>query len=225
MYEESVKHHKNSSDSIFSAQSKKDSLFIAALNNSSRVKFIKILLPIIALIIGIIFMWFTFFATSSNNDIVALNTSGNDKLVMVSPKIEGYSKDQRPYAFHATRAVQDPQKPGFIELIEISAKMPIGNRAEANLTASGGIYDNINGRMVFDKPFTITTSDGIKANLQSADINIETSQLTTKQPVEILRDREHLTANSLSIKDNGQVFLFQGKVKLVIAPQKTSTNE
>ncbi|UXM94812.1 LPS export ABC transporter periplasmic protein LptC [Bartonella sp. HY329] len=209
----------NNSNSIFAVDAKKDSVFLAAMKHSGRVKFIKILLPIIAVVIAGIFAWFTFFSAPSTADIVALNTEGNDKLVMTSPKIEGYSKSQKPYSFNASRAVQDPLRPGLIELEDITAKMPLGERAMADVNAISGIYDNINGRMVLEKPFSVTTSDGVKASFQSADINIETSRLTTKEPVEIIRDREHLTADSLSIKENGQVFVFKGKVQLIIAPQ------
>lgn len=215
-----MNNRQNNSNSIFSVNAKKDSIFLAAMKHSGRVKFIKILLPIIAVIIAAIFAWFTFFAAQSTADIITLNTTGDDKLVMTSPKIEGYSKSQKPYSFNASRAVQDPQKPGLIELIDITAKMPLGERAEADVAAIGGIYDNINGRMVLEKPFSVTTSDGVKANFKSANINIETSQLTTNDPVEIIRDREHLTADSLSIKENGQVFVFKGKVQLIIAPQE-----
>ncbi|UXN03670.1 LPS export ABC transporter periplasmic protein LptC [Bartonella sp. HY406] len=210
----------NSDSSIFSTSVKKDSVFLAAMKHSSRVKYIKILLPIIAVMIAAVFAWFTFFAARPTADVVALNTDGNDKLVMTSPKIEGYSKSQKPYSFNASRAVQDPLKPGLIELEDITAKMPLGERAEAEVSAIGGIYDSINGRMVLEKPFTVTTSDGVNASFKSADINIETSQLTTNEPVEIIRDREHLTADSLSIKENGQVFIFNGRVQLVIAPQE-----
>lgn len=216
--------HPNSSHGIFSANAKKDTVFLAAQRHSRRVKLIKIILPIIALVIAGIFTWFTFFAAPSTADIISLNTSGDAKLVMTSPKIEGYSKTQKPYAFNANRAVQDPQKPGLIDLIDIVAKMPLGERAEADVKAAAGTYDNINGRMILNKPFTVTTSDGIKAAFKSADVNIETSQLTTKDPVEILRGREYLTADSLNIKDNGQVFIFKGKVKLVIAPEEADSN-
>lgn len=203
---------------IFSVSEKPDHVFIAAQRHSRRVQLLKIVLPAIALVIAGIFSWFTFFSTSPARDIITLNTeiSEDGRMTMTQPKIEGYTKTNQPYFMKAGRAVQDPSQNGLIELQDIVAEIPLARRGRATVNAVGGFYDNINGRLWFDKPFTVTTSDGMTARFQSADINIETSQINTTNPVDINRDNQHLTANAMQVKENGALIVFSGNVRLVI---------
>jgi len=199
-----------------------DAAFWAARLHSRRVKFFKRALPLIALMMAAIFSWFTFFVSPPTADIVTLNTalgSGN-KLVMVQPKIEGYNRDLQPYALAAHRAIQDPARAGLIELEKIAATLPLGERGAAHIQARGGVFDNINGRMILDKPFQIETDAGIQADFLSADVNIATSQLVSNEKVEIRRQGEVLMAQRLRILDGGQVFVFEGNVRLLIAPKQ-----
>ncbi|MCT6870526.1 MAG: LPS export ABC transporter periplasmic protein LptC [Bartonella sp.] len=208
---------KNSSE-IFSASNKSDAVFNAARHHSTRVRLLKVLLPAFAIFIAFVFSWFTFFAAPSSADLVVLNDDQNSdgRLTMTDPKLEGYTAANKPYSLKAGKAVQDPARPGMIELENITAALPLGERGQAAVAAIGAYYDNINGRLQFDKPFEIKTDDGMVAKLQSADVNLSTSQLNTDKAVDILRGGQHLKANGLQIRENGQVLFFSGGVSLVI---------
>jgi len=198
-----------------------DAAFLAAGRHARRVKFFKRALPLIALLMVAVFSWFTFFVSPPPADILTLNTEldGANKLVMVQPRIEGYNRDRQPYALSALRAIQDPARSGMIELEEITATLPLGERGAAKIQAQGGIFDNINGRMSLPKPFRIETDTGVVADFLSADINIATSQLVSNERIEIRRQGELLTAQHLRIIDEGKTFIFEGNVRLLIAGQ------
>jgi len=140
----------------------------------------------------------------------------DNRLVMTAPKIEGYTRDNRFYALTAARAIQDIQRTGIIELEDIRAVLPFGDHGKAAVNAQSGVFDNINGRLRFSRPFTIQTQEGMVARLLSADVNIETSQLRTTEKVEISSKTEFLTANSMRVLDNGRVIMFDDGVRLVI---------
>lgn len=203
---------------LFSASLKSRKVFIEAQKHSRRVRFFKLLLPAAAIVLAVLFSWFTFFSTRESTNIIALNgeEERDNRLVMTAPKIEGYTSDNKLYAVTAARAIQDPQRPGIIELEYIKAVLPFGDRGQAVVNAEGGVFDNINGRLQFSRPFTVQTSDGMIARLLSADVNIETGQLKTTDKVEISNKTEFLTANGMRILDNGRVIMFDGSVRLVI---------
>jgi len=198
--------------------------FAAARLHSRHVKLLKKALPLVAVIIVLIFSWFTFLVSPPTADILTLNTpyGENHKLIMVQPKVEGYSRANQPYMFTAARAIQDPSRPGMIELEEIAATMPLGARGAAQIQAQGGIFDNVNGRMVLDRSFQIETSGGVAAYFLSADVDVTSSQLVSHAPVEVSRQGEYLTAGRLRIVDGGQIFIFEGGVSLTIAPKSPS---
>jgi len=195
--------------------------FLAAQRHAHRVAFLKRVLPLIALMMMAIFSWFTFFVSPPEAEILTLNieADGANKLVMTRPRVEGYNRDRQPYALSAARAIQDPARAGMIELEEIAATLPLGERGAAHIQAQGGLFDNINGRISLTKPFRIETDTGIVAHFLSADINIATSQLISNERIEIRRQREYLTAQHLRIVDEGQTFIFEGNVRLLIAGQ------
>lgn len=196
---------------------KADVVFEAAERHSIRIKFLKIILPLIATLIALLFCWFTFFSAPSHGDLVIINGGDdNGKLTMTQPKLEGYTSTNQRYALSAQKAIQNPSNTGMIELQNISAILPLGGRGEAHVSAEAGFYDNINGRLNLTKPFSVKTSDGIVARLQNANINLATTQLTTSDPVDIKRGGQHLKAGRLQISNKGQVLSFHDGVRLVI---------
>jgi len=199
-------------------QSSHGAAFMAAQLHSRRVGLLKKTLPLMAIAMAGLFSWFTFFAAPPVADIVTLNMANGEsnKLVMMQPKIEGYTRSNQPYDFSARRAIQDPTREGIIELEEIAATMPLGERGSAEIQAQGGIFDNINGRMRLERSFSLKTSDDVEAHFLSADIDISSSQLISNEPVTIRREGEHLTAQRLRILEGGEIFIFEGGVKFTI---------
>ena len=211
----------------FGASEKAESLFQAAQRHSVRVRVLKTALPVAAIIVGAVFSWYTFLATPNTPVKVEVNNGGEGgKLVMTSPHLNGYTTDNRPYSMTAEKATQDAKNSGAISLEGISAKLPVGENGVATVEATSGIYDNANGRLQLDKDFTVATDDGLRAVLRSADINLKSGQITTDKPVDIRSGNTHILADSMQVKDNGKVLIFENKVQMtvdgsVVSPNKT----
>lgn len=105
----------------FGASEKADSLFHAAQRHSVRVRVLKTALPVAAIALAAVFSWYTFLATPASPVKVEVNTGGETgKLVMKSPHLNGYTKDNRPYSMTAAKATQDVKNSGAITLEGIS---------------------------------------------------------------------------------------------------------
>ncbi|MGU3574302.1 LPS export ABC transporter periplasmic protein LptC [Brucellaceae bacterium C25G] len=202
----------------FGASEKAVSVFKAAQRHSTRVKVLKIGLPVAAVLVGAVFSWFTFLATPASTVVVNLGDGIEDgKLVMANPNLNGFTKENRPYNLTATKAIQDVKKEGIITLEGISAKLPVGVENQAIINAENGVYDNVNGRMKLVGDFVVTTTDGLIAKMSSADVNIATGQIMTDSPVDIQSGSTHIQANKMQVQSSGDVVVFEDEVHLTIA--------
>ncbi|MBB4075896.1 lipopolysaccharide export system protein LptC [Bartonella fuyuanensis] len=203
---------------VFSMQSSFGDVFKKASRHSRRISILKIFLPFLALVSALVFCWFTFFLVPATSDSMSLNNEENEvmNLTMLNPKLEGYARAHEPYWLKAEKAFQDPTHSGIIGLKNITAKAFMGQQRQVFLAAQRGVYDNINGFLQLDKPFTVTTNDGIMVQFMSASIDLSEGQLKTDQRVNIQRAGLHLAANALQIREKGKNIYLHGGVHLVL---------
>ncbi len=206
----------------FAASDKDSTVFRAAERHSRRVRVLKFALPAVALIGAAVFSWFTFFSTSNLPSNISLENVGMEdgKLVMTNPKLDGFTKDKLPYKMSAVRALQQVGNSNVISLEGINAELPLGTDLRAQIKAKSGVFDNANRQLTLDSDISLTTSDGITAQLKSADIDIAGNSMSTDQPVAIQNSRSRITADTMQITENGKVLTFEKRVRLVIQPAK-----
>ncbi|PHP68720.1 LPS export ABC transporter periplasmic protein LptC [Zhengella mangrovi] len=142
------------------------------------------------------------------------------KLIMASPKLDGYTKENRAYSMTASRAIQQPGNMDQFDLEDIVARLPLTDQQIADVTAATGSYDNKSQKLIVDSPISIATSDGLKAKLKDARIDVGSGTLETEKPVDIRLDGSVITADSMQVKDNGKVLVFDRNVKLTLEPQQ-----
>lgn len=203
---------------VFGASQKSTAVFHAAQRHSMRVRVLKTTLPIAALGVAAVFSWYTFLAAPASTAKVQLDPSESGKLVMTSPQLNGYTKDNRPYSMVADRAVQDAKQSGVIMLEGIKAQLPVGDKDKAEIDAQSGVYDSVNGNLQFDNDFIVKTSTGMEAKLRSANVNISSGEMSTDNPVDIRTDNAQIRAETMKIQEGGKVVVFENKVQLTIEP-------
>lgn len=206
----------------FAASDKDSTVFKAAERHSRRVRLLKFSLPAIALVGAAVFSWFTFFSASGVPNNIALDGAGieDGKLVMTNPKLDGFTKDKLPYKMSAVRALQQVGNSSVISLEGIDAEIPIGKEMRAAVKAKSGVFDNANRQLKLDSEISLVTSDGITAQLQSADIDIAGNTMSTNDPVSVKNRNGSIVADSMQITDGGKVVTFEKRVRLVIQPTK-----
>jgi lipopolysaccharide export system protein LptC len=198
-----------------------EAAFRRARSHSRKVRFLKITLPAAALFTAGAFVAYSYISVPGS---VSFNVSesayADGKLVMASPKLDGYTKENRPYSMTATRALQHVDQSSIIELEGIDAKLPVSDAVFATIGAERGVYDREKNTLDVQSPITVKTTDGMMAMFQSAYLDMDKGTMTTDKPIEIRMDSGQITADAMSVLENGKVLVFEKRVKLEIKPNR-----
>ncbi len=196
--------------------------FGRAERHSRRVRRLKVALPLLAVLLAAGFVGYSFVSTPPS---VAIQTEGSafaeGKLVMNSPKLEGFTDDGRPYSVNATRAIQDFDKQDIISLDGIDAKMPIEAENWARVEAVSGVYDRAANTLNVPTDILVTTTDGMVAKFKSAFLDIANGSLKSTTPVDIQSHGSKITAGSMTVLENGKRVIFETRVRVYIDPVQT----
>lgn len=200
--------------------------FGRAERHSRTVRRLKIALPVaaIAMIAG-----FAGLSVLSTPTAISVEDQGSDvadgKLVMANPKLEGFTKDGRPYSMVAGRAIQDFDQQGIVKLEAIDATMPVDKDNWARVQTESGIYNRNDNTLDAKTDIVVTTSDGMIAKLKSAFLDINNGNLKTSDPVDIQANGATITAGSMAILDNGKRIIFETRVRMNIDPESMKAAE
>lgn len=187
-----------------------------AVRHSSRVRFLRRVLPILALVIlglAAFVAWLDPFRIVRDFpvDVMKLSIQGN-KLVMDAPKLSGFTKDGRGYNITANAAAQDLTKTNVIELEGIKANFVLTGDGLTELTAVKGLYDAKGDVVTLTEGVIIRSTAGYEGKLQDALIEVKRGYVRTQNPVDILFNNGSIRADRMEIFDNGARAVFEGGV-------------
>ncbi|MGB3391233.1 MAG: LPS export ABC transporter periplasmic protein LptC [Pseudaminobacter sp.] len=198
--------------------------FKRAERHSRKVRLLKTALPVLALAMAAGFVGYSYLATPKTVSVSADGAAYSDgKLVMANPKLDGFTKDNRPYNMTAARAIQDFQNEGIVELEGINAKLPVDKDNWAAVIAPSGVYDRDKNTLDINSAMTITTSDGMVAKFKSAYLDIGEGGMKTDEAVDIQLKGAEVTSDSMTILENGKVMIFENRVRMNIDPRRLKT--
>lgn len=181
------------------------------------MRVLKFAVPVAAALIAVAFPVYSYLAAPVSVKIQAEGTAfSNGKLVMANPKLNGFTKQKQPYSMTALRAIQDVSTQGIIELEGIDAKVPIASDNVAAVKASHGTYDRDGNTMNLTSDVTITTTDGMQAKFKSVFLDMGKGTMKTGDPVDVSRGGSRITADTMSVQDNGKILVFENKVRVNI---------
>lgn len=193
--------------------------FAKASRHSSRVRRLKIILPVIAAIVVIGFIGAVALRNVSLPDIQIGGLNLDDgKLVMEHPQLSGTDAEKRPYSLTAEKAIQDLSKPKSIELNVITAKLPMENGVYADITADKGVYDADKKTLIMDGKVTLKTDNGMKIDLVDVNVDIAVGSLETSNPVSLKTESANIVADSLRVEKNGELIIFEKRVRMTLDP-------
>jgi len=197
-----------------------------ALSHSARVRRLKILLPIAALIISLGFVAVSWVRTMFPDNLsIGGAKIENGKIVMEKPAISGRNEEGISYFMNARRALQDIINPNLISLEDIEAAVPVRGDLVARVKAKAADFDRSTDLLDMTAPFVVTLSSGVTIHFQSAHLDVHAGRMNTDEPVTVAAKDSTLVANSLKITDKGRVILFDGSVKVAVNPAAYRTKE
>lgn len=197
--------------------------FEQAKRHSHLVQWLKRLLPAAALCVVVLFAGIS---ALSFNPFRALDIAGigleDGKLVMREPKLEGVDRNDRPFTVQANSALQDLEQPDMIELNSIAAQMEDEGGAATQVSARNGLYNSKSEQLVLTNGVSVKGANGLDIQLDNADIDMRTGEMTSQDPVTVTSRDSRVTADSVHVKDNGNRIIFKERVRMVIdRPQST----
>lgn len=196
-----------------------DQVYRIAIAHSSKVKRLKILLPILAVIISLIFIGVSVVRTYLLENVTIESARiENGKIVMEKPAIAGRNGDGIEYSMTAARALQDIRNPNLVTLENIKAAVPVSDDVIARVVATEGLFDRSTDKLDMTAPFTITLNSGIEAKFQSAHLDVKAGRLVTEDPVSITSKEASIVAQTLKMTDKGRTITFEGKVRVNVDP-------
>jgi lipopolysaccharide export system protein LptC len=209
------------------ALTERSAVFNNAARHSQKVRALKVALPVLAATMAVLFLYQSFFSTPAPAEIIAQDSAvAEGKLVMANPKLQGYTSDDRPYSVSAQRAVQDITNEAVIDLQGISATLPISEKASARIDTERGEFDRMMNTLVIDNAITISTTDGASARLASARVDLAEGRMTTDRPVEIHANGATITADGMSVEENGKRVVFEKRVRVhIVLPQAETASQ
>jgi lipopolysaccharide export system protein LptC len=134
------------------------------------------------------------------------------KITMASPKLTGYTRDQRWYEVTASAAAQDITKPDLVEMKDIRAKLEMQDKSTMNLSALDGLFDRKVGTLTLGRNIVLQSTSGLEIRLNNARIDTATGNIVSEQPVEVRMQQGVLNANRLEVTESGEVVKFDGGV-------------
>ncbi|AZO03213.1 MULTISPECIES: LPS export ABC transporter periplasmic protein LptC [unclassified Mesorhizobium] len=193
--------------------------FNRAQRHSRRVRVLKFAVPLLAAAIAIAFPVYSYLKAPVSISVQADGTAfSNGKLVMANPKLNGFTKQKLPYSLTASRATQDVGQQAVIDLEGINAKLPVATDNIVSVDAEHGIYNRDANTMDLTSDVSVTTTDGLAAKFKSIFLDMGKGSMKTSNPVDVSRGGSRITADSMSVEDNGRLVVFENRVRVNIDP-------
>ncbi|MEM9277826.1 MAG: LPS export ABC transporter periplasmic protein LptC [Pseudomonadota bacterium] len=195
--------------------------FRNAVRHSGRVRFLKYAMPVVGIVI-ILALVITlvvrqFLIPDIDLGVIAVQ---DGKLVMENPNLNGFDRNKRPFQLSADKAIQDARQPKRVELIKISATLPIDEAVSAEIKAGNGVFDAEAKTLVLSEQVNVQTNDGMKIDLEDADVDIGEGVLKTFNPVFASSPQADISADSLEIQESGERVVFEGTVRMTLRPKQ-----
>ena len=191
--------------------------FRAAWRHTRWVKFLRIAIPLLAVLASLGPILFVFFeplkTLPANIDIGALNLDGS-KITMDRANLKGFKDGDLPFTITADQAIQDVSTPYIVDLNGLKADVTMPDRSLAKIAADHGVYDSqkdvltAHGNVDIKSPrYLITMRSGV--------IDFKTNRVTSKEPVTVTMKGGTIDADSMNVFDNGDRVQFGGRVRSV----------
>ena len=195
-----------------------DRAFRAAARHSRYVRFLRVAVPVLIAAVVVAVSLATWFSPTrllaklpTGGSLGSVGISGS-KVTMALPRLEGYTRDARPYQLTAKTAAQDLLKPDNVELSEIRTKMETADKAVVEMTAATGLYHSKADQLILRDSIVIKSTSGYEGHLTEAVVDMRSGHIVSDKPVEVNLLNGVLKANRLAVE--GEVIRFDGGVTL-----------
>jgi lipopolysaccharide export system protein LptC len=195
-----------------------DRAFRAAARHSRLIRFLRVAVPALVAAVAVAVLVATWFSParllaklpSAGGSLSSLGISGT-KITMQLPRLEGFTRDGRPYLLTAKSALQDMLKPDNVELSDIHTRMERSDKEVVEMSAANGLYHSKADQLILRERIVLI-SPSYEAHLSEAVVDMRSGHVVSGKPVEVKLLNGLLNANGLEVE--GDVIRFDGGVTL-----------
>lgn len=188
-----------------------EEMFAEAERHSSRVRWLRFLLPAIALA-AIAFFWASAqYAPSNMESLVesaGIDTESNS-VVMQAPHISGFEGTRRAYDVRAESAVQGLDDPKVVTFNGITGTFGLDDAGVATVNAVRAIYNGNNNTLRLEEGARVETNTGYAGSINGAEIDLEAGTMTSDRPLEMSSADGRLSADGVVVLDRGKRVTFR----------------
>lgn len=190
--------------------------FRAAKRHSTRVRLLRLLLPLSAVCAGALYFLPSRLSVTTKDgeaSVGALEVSSGG-LKMVNPRMKGVNEKYGVYDIRADHALQQAKNPELMNLTAISAEITSKEGEKTILTAPSGIYQSKQEELTFDNGVVIGGDAGISGTLKTATAFMQAHKLISRDPVDLAYHGTTIKAQSMTLYSGEGRAVFEGNVKV-----------
>ena len=136
-----------------------------------------------------------------------------DQVTVTTSTITGLDSEKQPYSISASTAVQDKDKPNFINLDQVSGATSRTDGEKIIFKSQKGLYNSDGKTLDLDKDVVITSAGRFTARMDKAHVVVEEKRLTSGVPVVVELNNGTINANGVEISNDGNNIVFLNGVK------------
>lgn len=186
------------------------------------VHFMKFVLPLFAL--GTVAAVIAWPQLAKRGAMLPLSFSdvetANAALVMNNPRYRGTDAKNQPYIVTADRAIQDSEDDQQVTLDNVKADLTASDGSWWSLTSNTGLYHGGRRLLHLFGDIAVFGDNGYEMHGNSAEVDLNTSQLSSDDKVWGKSDLGLIRANGLRVYEKGRVIVFINGVNTTIYPRK-----
>ena len=199
--------------------------FDRARRHSWLVRVLKVTLPVLAIVsVAVLFVSPTLLVKVARPDLNASIDSvevTGDQLRMVNPRFEGFTADKGHYIVSAKAAVQSTTDIDQMHLESVHGHLIEADNSWTDLTAKAGLYETKKRSMRLTDGIVITTSGQARAELDTADIDIDKKKVTSEASVVMTMPNGTLKGQGLLVEGDAKRFVLPEAVEAHLLPPKS----
>ena len=188
--------------------------FRSAARHSARVKWLRRLVVVGAVVTSVGVVWYSWFRTRDTGDAhFSLDSIGisSDKVTMERPRMTGVRRDGRPYEVTADTGVQHPGDPNRTDLTNLDARLRLSDEGETRVLGDHGLYD-ANAQTLDLSGHVHIKGATYDLAMRSGAMNFKTNALSSNEPVRLDFNGGWVSSDSMTMTPNGEQIIFIGNV-------------
>lgn len=190
--------------------------FRIAIRHSSRVRMLRIFLPLVA--VGLTGLYFipTRIVVQTKLGEASFKTvkSTSEGSVMQEPRIKGVHEKHGKYDIRMKNATRSEKQPDLIKLNTINAELLAKDGKKTTLKAPSGVFHNKREELTFDNGAVIGGDAGFSGKLKSATASMADHVLISAEPVELAFHGNTVRAEGMTYYTSEARAVFTGNVRV-----------